>query len=112
MEISSFLTPLVSIEEKDKDRWGRTVRIVYTSSGININREMVKSGYVWVYRKYCRSAFCTDWLTLEASARKSRIGLWKEKAVPPWEWRKKKKKPWYISWYILYFTYQVILANG
>jgi len=91
-EISSLLTPLVTVKEKDIDRYGRTVGIVYTSAGENVNQEMVKSGYAWVYRKYCRSAFCADWLTLEATARKKGLGLWREKAIPPWEYRKRKER--------------------
>ena len=89
-KISAILTSSVTVEEKDVDRWGRTVGIVYASTGSNINEEMVKSGYAWVYRKYCRAAFCSDWLSLEASARENKIGLWKESAVPPWEYRKRK----------------------
>jgi len=38
---------------------------------------MVKAGYAW--------------LTLEESARQNKIGLWKEKLVPPWDYRKRKK---------------------
>ena len=36
-KIKSFLTSSVSVEEKDTDRYGRTVGIVYTSSGTNVN---------------------------------------------------------------------------
>ena len=40
---------------------------------------MVKAGYAWVYKKYCRSSFCSDWLALENNARNKKLGLWKEK---------------------------------
>lgn len=88
--IKSLLSSSVTVEEKDVDRYGRTVGIVYSAAGTNINREMVKAGYAWVYRKYCRSSFCSDWLTLEDTARKKKLGLWRETAVPPWEYRRKK----------------------
>lgn len=91
-KIKSLLTSSVSVEEKDIDRYGRTVGIVYTSTGTNVNEEMVKAGYAWVYRKYCRSSFCSDWLDLESSARNNKMGLWQQKAVPPWEWRKLQRK--------------------
>lgn len=91
-KIKSILTSSVTIEEKDRDRYGRTVGIVYTSAGKNVNEEMVRSGYAWVYRKYCRSSFCSDWLDLESDARNHKIGLWQQKAIPPWEWRKNKRK--------------------
>ena len=90
--IKSLLSPSVTVEEKDTDRYGRTVGIVYTSTGTNVNEEMVKSGYAWVYRKYCRSSFCSDWLDLESNARNNKIGLWQQKAVPPWEWRKLQRQ--------------------
>lgn len=89
-EIKNLLSSTVTVEEKDVDRWGRTVGIVYSAAGTNINREMVKAGYAWVYRKYCRETFCHDWLNLEETARKKKLGLWSQKAVPPWEYRKKK----------------------
>lgn len=89
-EIKSLLSSSVTVEEKDVDRWGRTVGIVYSATGTNINIEMVRSGYAWVYRKYCQESFCRDWLDLEKSARSRKIGLWSQGAVPPWEYRKKK----------------------
>jgi endonuclease YncB( thermonuclease family) len=56
-----------------------------------VNKEIVKSGYAWVYRKYCDQEFCTDWAELERIARDSKMGLWQDKKpVPPWEWRKRK----------------------
>ncbi len=91
-KISSILTPLVSIEEKDTDRYGRTIGIVYTSTGTNVNEEMVRTGYAYVYRKYCKSSFCSDWLDQESNARNERLGLWQEKSVPPWEWRKTQRQ--------------------
>ncbi len=73
-KISSILTSTVSIEEKDTDRYGRTVGIVYTSTGTNVNMEMVRTGYAYVYRKYCKSSFCSDWLEMESNARKEKLG--------------------------------------
>ena len=91
-KIKSLLTSSVSVEEKDIDRYGRTVGIVYTSTGTNVNEEMVKAGYAWVYRKYCRSSFCSDWLEMENNARNNKIGLWQQMAVPPWKWRKLQRQ--------------------
>jgi endonuclease YncB( thermonuclease family) len=91
-QISTLLTQNVSIEKKDIDRYGRTVGIVFTSTGTNVNEEMVRSGFAWTYKKYCRSSFCSDWLEMENNARNNKIGLWQQKAVPPWEWRKLQRK--------------------
>jgi micrococcal nuclease len=90
--IKSLLSPFVTVEEKDIDRYGRTVGVVYSSTGTNVNEEMVKAGYAWIYRKYCRSSFCSDWLEMESNARNNKIGLWQQKAVPPWEWRKMQRQ--------------------
>jgi endonuclease YncB( thermonuclease family) len=88
--IKSLLSSSVTVKEKDVDRYGRTVGIVYSAAGTNINREMVKNGYAWVYKKYCRESFCYDWLDLEDTARNEMLGLWSQNAVPPWEYRKRK----------------------
>ena len=81
---------MVDIEPITKDRYGRTVAIV-TNAETNVNQEMVKVGYAWVYRYYCDQPFCDYWLTLENEARAGKLGLWQEpNAVPPWEWRRRK----------------------
>ena len=80
---------IVDIETVDTDRYGRTVGIV-SDSERNINQEMVRAGYAWVYRKYCDRDFCSEWLQLEDRARNARIGLWQESnPIPPWEWRRR-----------------------
>jgi endonuclease YncB( thermonuclease family) len=81
---------IVEIETVTKDRYGRTVGIVSDGES-NINQEMVKAGYAWVYRKYCDKPFCEYWLALESEAKSNKIGLWKESnPIPPWEWRRRK----------------------
>ena len=80
----------VEIETVTKDRYGRTVGIV-TDNEANINQEMVRSGYAWVYQRYCDKPFCDFWLALEKEAKAGKIGLWQEpNPVPPWEWRRRK----------------------
>lgn len=77
----------ISVEPKDTDRYGRTVALVFVD-GINLNQQIVKQGYGWVYRQYCKGSFCNDWLRLEAAARESKKGLWADShPVPPWEYR-------------------------
>ncbi|WP_267926080.1 thermonuclease family protein [Desulfolithobacter dissulfuricans] len=81
----------VYVEPIDKDRYGRTVGLVYIN-GQNVNELLVKEGYAWVYRKYCRESFCDDWMRHEKQAQDGKLGLWADSApVPPWEWRHKKK---------------------
>ena len=81
---------MVDVEPVTEDRYGRTVAIVMDAE-TNVNQEMVRAGYAWVYRKYCDKPFCEYWLALENKAKISKLGLWQEpNAVPPWEWRKKE----------------------
>jgi micrococcal nuclease len=79
----------VSVVEKDKDRYGRTVGIVYQGSEC-LNESLIRTGYAWVYQQYCKK--CDAWNRLERSARKSRVGLWQDKSpVSPWAFRKGKR---------------------
>ena len=82
----------VEVETKDIDRYGRTVGIV-TIGHQSLNEALIKNGFAWVYRKYCKETFCEDWLNLEIVARYGRIGLWSEPdPIPPWEFRHSKIK--------------------
>ena len=80
----------VSVKPVTKDRYGRTVaHIIFDQK--NINREMVKTGNAWVYRKYMKDE---SLLEDEYFARQSKLGLWslpKSQRVPPWKWRKLSK---------------------
>ena len=81
---------MVDIEPVTEDRYGRTVAIV-TDAKTNINQDMVRAGYAWVYQKYCNRPFCDYWLALEKQAKEGKLGLWQEPdPVPPWEWRRSK----------------------
>jgi endonuclease YncB( thermonuclease family) len=80
----------VRIESVTMDRYWRTVGIVWEREA-NINQEMVRSGYAWVYRRYCNKPFCDYWQVLENEAKVEKLGLWKEpNPIPPWVWRRKK----------------------
>jgi micrococcal nuclease len=43
---------IVTIIERDKDRYGRTVADDWLTDGRSLNREMVRNGLAWWYRKY------------------------------------------------------------
>ena len=74
----------------DIDRYGRAVGVVYID-GTNVNQEILRAGYAWQYRRYCKAAFCSDWIKLEEVATAAKMGLWADpKAMPPWEWRRVK----------------------
>lgn len=82
---------VVEIEAIDRDRYGRTVGMVYIN-GLSVNAEIMKAGYAWVYRKYCRIQVCSEWMQMEAEARGSKVGLWSHpNPVPPWGFRRQKQ---------------------
>jgi endonuclease YncB( thermonuclease family) len=83
----------VQVERVDTDRYGRTVGLV-SVGGKMLNRELVRSGYAWLYESYCRKQpLCIELRELEERARKRKAGLWQEKRpMPPWEWRKRNKR--------------------
>lgn len=82
----------VSVEVVTTDRYGRTVGVVKVG-GVNLNEELVWLGYAWVYDRYCKASFCTDWKDLEENAKDKGDGLWGDPAAQaPWEWRRERRK--------------------
>jgi micrococcal nuclease len=81
---------IVRLDQKDTDRYGRTVAIVYTKKGRNVNEEMLRSGLAWHYKQYDQNP-AWDELVLQAQQQKS--GLWAQPhPTPPWLWRKGKRE--------------------
>ena len=75
----------VDIEVVDADRYHRLVGRVHLEDGRDINREMVRQGHAWVYRRYLRHASLLD---DEEAARDAKRELWSlPNPIPPWEWR-------------------------
>ena len=69
-----------------------TVAIVWTVENI-VNKEMLKHGWAWAYRKELESSYASEYIDLEDQARKERRGLWEESnPQPPWEFSKQQKK--------------------
>ncbi len=79
----------VTVQAVDRDRYGRTVAEVLLPDGRSLNRELVKAGFAWMYRRYTNDQSLSD---LEEEARVAGRGLWVDPhAVPPWEWRAMRK---------------------
>jgi micrococcal nuclease len=77
----------VKIIERDKDRYGRTVADIALPVGRSLNREMVRNGMAWWYRKHAANDQVLA--LLEAEARQAKRGSWSQAdPKPPWEWRK------------------------
>ena len=79
----------VRLEEITKDRYGRTVGVLYPTSRRRecVNVEMVRYGMAWWYRRYGgRELGFTE---AEAEAQSRRRGVWKNgsRAKRPWDYR-------------------------
>lgn len=81
----------VTVEEKAKDRYGRTVGIVTFEDGRSLNLDILNAGYAWWYRDYAPKA--KDYQSAETGAKDEKLGLWEQDdPMPPWAWRKAQKK--------------------
>ncbi len=80
----------VTVQVMDRDRYGRTVGEVLLPDGRSLNRELVRAEFAWWYRRYAPDDETLD--QLEHEARGTQRGLWADPhAVPPWEWRRRRK---------------------
>ncbi len=79
------------IDEKNKyDRYKRLIAEIVLEDGENLNKELVKNGLAWHFKKYSESE---EYAELEEQARANQIGVWSEpNPIEPWEWRKPKSK--------------------
>lgn len=75
------LEKALAITEMGRDKWHRLL-------GRLLNRELVREGACWWYRKYAPGDSMLE--ELEKVARETKKGLWADpQPVPPWEWRKR-----------------------
>lgn len=69
----------------DFDRYGRLIGEIYNAEGVNVNKEMVRLGMAWHFKKYSDDM---SYDVLEREARNAKIGLWQDKQpVAPWDYR-------------------------
>ena len=81
---------LITVLTTKRDRYGRIIGHI-TVDGVDVNAELVRLGYAWVYRRYSDDP---ELLRLEGIARTQRLGLWAdENPIPPWEWRRGRRSP-------------------
>ncbi len=68
------------------DSYKRLIAEIYVN-GVCLNKELVKNGFAWHFKKYSISSEYDD---LEQSARQNKVGLWADDApIAPWDWRAK-----------------------
>ncbi len=76
-----------------KDRYGRSVAIVWFQDDRTLQEKLLKFGAGWVSPRYCTRQICAVWEDIECTAKKLKIGLWgAHSPIPPWEWRKNSRK--------------------
>ena len=74
------------IDNNKFDRNKRLIAEVILQDGTNLNKELIKNGLAWHYKKYSKD---NDYAELELQARQNRIGLWADNnPIAPWDWRK------------------------
>ena len=81
----------VTLDVTGLDRYGRTLGRVFHEK-LDVNAEMVRLGYAWVYRRYATDAAL---FPLEKAARAEKRGLWslpKQDQIAPWDWRRQPRK--------------------
>lgn len=81
---------IVTIISKGKkgsyDARGRLIAEIVVDGKMVANKEMLKAGLAWHYKKYSSN---TEYAQLEITARKNKTGLWRDKTpVAPWDFRK------------------------
>jgi endonuclease YncB( thermonuclease family) len=70
------------------DRYKRLIAEVILNSSINVNKELVKNGLAWHFKKYSNNK---AYALLEMEARKNKIGIWSmPNPIAPWDWRRRK----------------------
>ncbi len=80
----------VTLEVRDVDPYDRLVAVVHLTAqteATNVNAELVRRGYAWVYRRYTDDP---ELIRLEREAREDQRGLWRDRdPEPPWDWRRR-----------------------
>ncbi|MDF1525928.1 MAG: thermonuclease family protein [bacterium] len=75
----------VTVIDKGKDRYGRTIGEVILPDGTSLNKRLVAEGYAWWYSRYSDDE---ELRNLQAEAREAKKGLWVDpKVIPPWIFR-------------------------
>ena len=81
------LDKVVTVTDFGRDKYQRLLGELVLPDGRVLNRELVREGFCWWYRKYAPENKGLE--RLEAEAREGGKGLWADPhPVPPWEWRK------------------------
>jgi micrococcal nuclease len=79
----------VSFQKTGQDRYGRSLGYIILPDGRNLNKEILRAGFAWHYKKYNQSKELAD---LEKEAKAAKRGLWYDpNPMAPWDFRKMSK---------------------
>lgn len=76
----------VVCQEKDRDRYGRTVAIC-RAGGEDLGAIMVREGMAWAFLRYSH-----DYAQEEARAKADGLGVHAHGCMPAWEWRAQDRR--------------------
>lgn len=76
----------VVCQEKDRDRYGRTVAIC-RAGGEDLGAIMVREGMAWAFLRYSH-----DYVQGEAKAKADGLGVHAHGCMPAWEWRAQDRR--------------------
>lgn len=76
----------VVCEQKDTDRYGRTVALCRVD-GRDLGKSMVQLGMAWAFTRYSQ-----DYVEQEELARKDRLGVHAHDCVQAWDWRAAQRR--------------------
>ena len=79
----------ITVETKDKDRYGRLIgRVLH--DGEDVNARMIKDGWAWHFKEYSKDK---TYAALEVEAKDAKRGLWQDdNPLSPWEFRSRQKQ--------------------
>jgi len=80
---------IVEVDPVETDRYRRVVAWVRVE-GKSLNRELVRAGLAWWFRRHAFREH--DLRALEMEARQNKVGLWSHpNPIPPWDFRRTEK---------------------
>ena len=75
---------IVTVIKIEYDRYGRTIALIQAiNRNETLNESLVVNGYAWVYRKYCKADFCSNWIEYEKLANFLKLDFGKVKILFP-----------------------------
>ena len=95
----------IKCKQKNIDKYKRIIATCYIDE-INLNKEMVKSGWAIAYRYYSKK-----YINDELFAQKNKLGMWQGSFIEPRKWRKNTKNENTIYSRLVYFVLTLAISS-